>query len=323
MTGDKMNPSISDSVKSGVNAANKGLQGIGLYAAGWTLAAVFSVGAIMFTFPPVKAIGQVVKNRPPAAAPATTQPVPSADEAAKAQGTESTPEEKEVKAWALRALPVMILAGLFLMVAGIFLFGGQVGYLAKLVRGEAAKAADFLEAAKKSFKALFAAAMLSIGLGASIILVIGGLIALTQAVLPKLLAVVVTVLLALGLIAVIVWLGIRLFFWQLAVPADRLGPIEAWKASFRATKGRWGQVFLFSIVLWLISLAVNLVFRLLGSMGALFGAGVGGFVAMIVGLLSIAGGLYVSFLTTAAIIRYFDETKKSGEQVFAGTPPTS
>ena len=106
-----------------------------------------------------------------------------------------------------------------------------------------------------------------------------------------------------------VWLGVRLAFWPLAVVIDRRGPIAGLAATFRATRGRWMQLFglmaLFGLMgfgLWLVGVLLEVAGRAVG--GA---AEVG--IAIVSSLAMLTANLYLGFATLAALIRFYEDTK--------------
>ena len=297
-----MNPSIKKAIGSGFNAANKSFLCMILYVSLWVVATLLVFLVMIPTKPPVQSLANVFKNRSELAAPQANAAAAPGQEVKK---REPTPEEKEIEQWFLRIWPVVMLMVLFLILAGIFLYGGQIGYLTKQIRGEPAKTSDFMTAASKSFIPLVGVYLLSFALIGAPLLVGGGLIALSAKIFPTAFSILLSAVFIVSVLVLFAWLGVRLVFSGLAVPADHIGPIESLKTSFRITKGRFWNVVLFSVVLNLISLAVDVSFRLLNWIGGFMG----GALIFILAFLSIGIGIYLAFLKEAATIFYYDEAK--------------
>ena len=207
--------------------------------------------------------------------------------------------EEAAFAWLARAWPVMLFSFLFAMLAGLFLNGGQIGYVGQLEATEQSSLPAFLASAKRSFVPLLGAWAISTGAVIAAALVIGliafilGLLTFLPGALLAILGVVLGIAATVGLI----WLAVRLVFWFPAIVLDGLGPIEGLRASFAVTKGRWLKVFLLGVVVALVSMGVGLVFQVLGAAG--------GIVNVLVTIISMVVNLYMGFALLAVYISFY------------------
>jgi hypothetical protein len=229
-------------------------------------------------------------------------------------------QERRLIEWLGRAWPLLLVCVLALVAANVWLTGGQIGYLAKRVMTQQAAVAEFWRVGARAFWPVLGAVLLSfvivVGLGVLMVLLGAGLAVLVSA-LPDLAAALVGLILGLLALAVLVWLGVRLVFWLIAVVTEPVGPIRGLSASFRATKGHWWRSFGLMALLGVISLATMLIFGLADRLGAFIG-GAGG--AVLSGLSNILGwvaGVFLGFVATAALIRFYADTKS------APTPDTA
>jgi hypothetical protein len=119
------------------------------------------------------------------------------------------------------------------------------------------------------------------------------------------------VLVGLAALVAMVYVGIRLSFWFIAVVADRLGWIDGCRASLRVTKGRWLKVAGLGLVLLAISFAIGLPFSFLEWIGNRIGgvgASIFGVIANVAGAIA---SLYVGFALLAAFIKFYVDAKPS------------
>lgn len=258
----------------------------------------------------------------PATQPATATPA-TAPPPALTQGSRGAPSPRaatdaaertrQLDAWFSRAWPLLLVCLLLFVAANVWLNAGQIGYLAQ--RGgpappPGAGLAAFWTAGTQAFGALLAASllmMLAVGLP------FVAFIAVSVALPPG--GRVMVLLLGIAALVGLVWLGVRFFFFAIAIVLDRQGAVAGFKTSFRLTRGRWWKVFGLALVLAFISYAVLLPFSLVEWVGTL----TGGAAAVVFGLLGNLGtllaSLFMGFLSLAAFIQCYQDLKSS--------PPTT
>lgn len=202
-------------------------------------------------------------------------------------------------AWLARAWPVMLFSFLFAMLAGLFLNGGQIGYVGQLEATEQSSLPAFLASAKRSFVSLLGAWAISTGavIGAALAIGLLAFILGLMTFLPGALLAILGVILGIAATAGLVWLAVRLVFWFPAIVLDGLGPIEGLRASFAVTKGRWLKVFLLGVVVALVSMGVGLIFQVLGAAG--------GIVNVLVTIISLFVNLYMGFALLAVYVSFY------------------
>ncbi len=250
------------------------------------------------------------------ATPATTQTIQAVREARER-------EARMVQEWIARSWPVLLISILCLITANLWLTGGQVGYLAEQVARQSATLSTFWIAGTQAFRALLLASLVWL-LSMSGLLLVAVLIALLFSVLggklPVWVLIVPGLLLIIGVVAGLVWAGVRLSLWFIAIVADRLGPIAGLKVSFHATRGRWWKTAGLGLLVALISYAVWLVVVLLEWIGNT----IGGPMALIMGILGNVGGLvaslYIGFAGLAAFIQFYADTKSGAASAAASLP---
>ena len=290
-----MEPGIGRSLKQGVLTASRSWAGIGFFAAIWLVVVGIAVGCIAATNPP-----PALFQSPAVAAPAAQAPGTSATAAADVERT------RELDAWFGRAWPLLLVCLLLFFSVNVWLNAGQVGYLAQRVATGRATVSEFAAAGSRAFGALLAASFLMmLGVGApfalfwilSVALPSGGRV----------------IMLLLGVIAVaaLVWVGVRLFFFSIAIVAERLGPVAGFKASFRLTRGHWWKIFALAVLLGVLSYAALLPFTFLEWLGGVLG----GPAALVLGLLgnlgTILASLFMGFASLAAFIQCYHDLKSS------------
>ncbi|MDP3702856.1 MAG: hypothetical protein Q8R78_00485, partial [Candidatus Omnitrophota bacterium] len=119
-----------------------------------------------------------------------------------------------------------------------------------------------------------------------------------------------------------VWLGVRLAFWPLAVVIDRRGPIAGLATTFRATRGRWTRLFGLMTLFGLMGFGVWLAGTLLEVVGRSLGGPAEVTMAVLSGLLSLGANLYLGFATLASLIRFYEDTKSVAPSG-TGTAPSA
>lgn len=317
-----MEPAIGRSIKEGFRATNRSWAALGLVVGSWVVVWVVAGLMVVLTQVPAELF------RPPAALQQTAAPdagtpgAPAAPEDDQAQAVRETEENRLRIAgeWFGRAWPMLLVALLFLSGISTWLYGGQIGYLAKQVRGEPTKISEFWIAGTRAFWPLLGGWLISLLLAVGIVAAIV-LVALAIAALPDAVSGILGVILTIAGVVALVWLLVRAVLWFVAIVADRLGPIAGLTASFRATRGRWWKLFGLLLLLLLIALGVGLVFALFEGLGDLLG----GVSAVAIRFLSsvlqlVVVNLYLGFAMTAALIRFYEDTKSVAATGGSGAP---
>ena len=311
-----MEPRIGQVIKDGFRTASRSWPGIGLFIAGWGALIVLVGAGLAMTHPPVELLqGPETGAGTALTAPAETPAVPtSTTPVATPLPVEDATQraERVVGAWFGRAWPMVLALGLLFIAGSTWLNGGQIGYLAARITAGSAALAEFWTAGSRAFGPLLAGSM--IGLAAVAVLaavwfaLVVGLIGSESTVL-----VVLGVLLAALIVAAVVWLGVRLSFWFIAIVQDRRGPLAALKASFQATRGRWWRVLWLGCLAGLIGYGAVLPFALLGFLGRLAGGALEAVLTLIGNLAGAIASLFVGFAMLSSYIRFYQETKSSSQ----------
>lgn len=273
----------------------------------------------------------VTKAAPPTAA---APPMP-ASEAAKVTTPAGSPEtlkrqraaeqDRIVADWFKRAWPALLFCVAMFIVANVWLSGGQIGYLAKLVTNQPAKLSDFISSGTASFGTLLGASLV-------LLLALGGLSLLVALVVVLLSAVsrvtpgwfvgILGLLLGPGAIIGLVWVFVRAAFWFIAIVVEHQGIVNGVKASFRASRGRLWPVAGLGVVMVAIGYGVWVPFGILEWVGNLIGGGTAVGLGLISNVLGLIASLYVGFTTLAAYLCFYTDTKTAPAQptVSAITP---
>lgn len=311
-----MQPGVMRSIGEGFRAAVKSWPGIGLFVAVAIPVTVAVVIGVAVTNPPAELFepGVTAELAPPAqpaepAAPAAspTTPAPSPLERERARREE---QARVVTQWFGRAWPALLLIALFAFAANVWLTGAQIGYVGKRVLTQQARASDFWTEGARAFGAL-------LGVNGLTLLGYGGLMILAVLFIALLSSMSGLAAAGLGLVIgvpvalAIIWVAVRLSFWSPAVVMDRLGPIAGLKASFRATRGRWWRVFGLWVLLTLIGLGLQIVFRAFSTLGGLIGGLGGTILDVIVAIPAILASLVLAFATPAASVRFYEDAKSN------------
>lgn len=349
-----MSASIGRSVVEGFRAANRSWIGIGFVAGCW-LALLLAVLAIFSITRPPRALFEepaaeqavapppapAVPNAPAsdtatvdvfaqmAATGEATPPVPAAppapdpQEAARQRGAE---RDRVIGEWFGHVWPLALIVTLGLIAASTWLSAGQIGYLAKHVTAPPARLTEFWESATRSFWPCLGASclwLLMVGglLGAAVLLI--GIGAALSQILPPWVLVLLGVVALGALIGAMIYFGIRLSLWTVAVVADRTGPIAGLKASLRATRGRWWTTCWLVVLLMLINVGIQLACRLLLVLSGSPGGAIG--VALIIATMTayFVASFYVGFADLAALVRFYEDTKASPAATAGGRSPQS
>lgn len=331
-----MGPSIGRSIREGFRAANRSWACMGVVAG-------LSVGIILIVLV-VALVSFFVTVSPAELARETAAPAPETQQVAPeatAPATDAAPvdvfnelttaddvappvqnattgqaedTERLFREWFQRAWPVALPVALCAVAAFLWLYGGQIGYLAQRVTTQQASLSAFWAAGGRAFGPLVGASLLSLlifGGGLLAVALLTGLVAAFAGPTPHWALVAVAVLFYLTLFIGWVWLSIRLVFWFISIVVDRLGPLAGLKASFRATRGRWWRVFGLSALLGLIGIGVWVPFGLLEALEKNVGGAAGPIIVLVSSLLNGAANLYLGFASSAAFIRFYEDTKSA------------
>jgi len=248
---------------------------------------------------------------PPPARASVTSPAPKTTETARKNDEE---RNRIIGEWLRQAWPVLALCVLLFLLANTWLYGGQVGYLAKQVTAPPTSLSEFWAAGARSFGALLGASLLGLLVGIGFVLVIGlmgWLASLLPGALPHWMRTLLDWSVGLAILVGLIWLAVRLSFWFIAIVTDRQGPVAGVRASFRASRGRWWKLFWLIGLFVLINIGVGLPFRVLEAIGNIAG-GMAALTTLIVSrLLSVSANLYLMFTSAAALIRFYEDTKSA------------
>lgn len=273
-----------------------------------------------------------------AALPAAAAPTP-ASEAAKVAMPAATPaksaetikrqraaeQDRIVADWFKRAWPALLFCVAMFIVVNVWLSGGQIGYLAKLVNRQPATVSDFVATGTASFGTLLGASLVLLlalgGLSLLVALVVVLLSALSR-VTPGWFVGILGLLLGLGAIIGLLWLFVRAAFWFIAIVIEHQGIVNGLKASFRASRGRWWPVAGLGVVMVAIGYGVWVPFGILEWVGNLIGGGTAVGLGLISNVVGLVASLYVGFTTLAAYLCFYTDAKTTPAQppVGAVTP---
>lgn len=231
-------------------------------------------------------------------------------------------QEQVLLEWLGRAWPVLLIAFLMALVAGVWLYGGQVGYLATRIRGTPTGVSTFWQSGTQAFGSLLVASLLAFAavLGASLLVAALGFV---LSLLPPAVGGALGILLILALVAALAWLIVRVAFWAVAIVVDRLSPIAGLRASFRVTKGRWSKTFGLVALAALITMGAGLPFALLEAVGNLMEGTVGRVIVFLINFVGSLVGVYIGFATTAAYIRFYEDAKGTPTSTVMGGPTSA
>lgn len=343
-----MEPGIGRSIKEGFRAANRSWAGIGFMAACSIGILLVTVLGVMATNPPqelfqqpaaderepvspaeqaaqqvpvpeekpgdlFKQMGAAEESPAPAQSPEAMVDVdPAAGSPSTAEAEARAKQERALRQWLGRAWPVLLVLAIIVFSASLWIAGGQIGYLVQWVRGERARVSEFWVAGTRSFGALLAGSLMWLlalgGLSLMVSLVVMALSALAGAA-PGWIAVVLGLLLGLAGVTGLIWAGVRLSFWFIAIVADRLGPIQGLRSGFRRSRGRWWRLFCLGVLMVLISVATQLPFGILEGIGNLIGGAAAVALVVVSNLTGSVVNLYVAFAMLAAYVRFYEDTK--------------
>ncbi len=345
-----MAPTIGRSIREGVLAANRSWAVIAAMVGCWVLVFVVVGGLLVTTHMPPEILREPEQDTsasvpalamspsqtpPPAAASAVPPAAGSAVAGAAAPGGTQTAAERDRERtritleWIGRAWPVLSLCLLLLIIAGAWIQSAQLGYLAKQVAGEHPTISEFVRAGTRTFGAILGATWLSLAAVAGIIVLLGldgALLILLSRVVPGIVIGLLVVLEAVAVVIGLLWVGVRLAFWFIAIAADGLGPVQGLRATFGATRGRWWEIFGCTMVLLAIGMGVQIAAGLFSAVMNGLGAVIGDPIAVVCSLLghgmSIVAILFAGFVIPGAYIQYYKDLTDSpavktyvGEQV--------
>lgn len=212
------------------------------------------------------------------------------------------------EAWVTRNWPVALACAVVLAAAGLWLYGGQVGYLSALAASQPARLALVWRAGTQAFGGLLGAALLSLAAGLALLagfVLVTWSLSLLAGRIPDLLLDALALLVLVSLGVGVIWLSVRLVFWWVAIAARRLGPLAALRASWRASRGHWWRLLGLGVVLTVLLGGAQWALALVGAvLGGLSGAA-GLVVGALFGVAQAVLGVYLGVVFTAALLRYF------------------
>lgn len=262
---------------------------------------------------------QPAGSEPTAQTPEPTQPAEAepADTAPTPPPAAPDPEERArlaeqerveiLQDWFADAWPALL--GVFLLTVGLGLWleGGQLGYLSQIAQTERGSVKEFLASGLRAFVPLLGTVFLSLLALAVVILLAVLVIALAGALGPAVGGIITMVLAAVGIVGWL-WIMVRTVFWPTAIVLDRLGPIAAFKATWRNTRGRWWKLAGLGALLLLIFFGVGIVVGILGMLGAV-GGPVGVALGWLAAILEFVANTYLGFVSAGAVIRFYLDAK--------------
>jgi len=318
-----MAPAIKRSIGQGFRTANRSWLGIGFLIGCWIVAWLIAVGLVVLT-----RIPRELLNPPQPAAQTETG---LADDAASPAGGETQAEQEAADQWVQTALewlgrawPVLLLALLLMMALGLWLQGGQIGYVAQHVRSGTSSLADFIGAGTKAFVPLLGAwgVSLAAGIALTIVAALGIWVMSLLAEAAGWLATILGILMGVAAVAGLIWLGVKLVFWYIAVVVDGNGPIEGLKTSFRLTRGYWLKLLGLGALLGLISLGLQLGVGLIEGLGNLIGGLFATALSVLGNVLGALVNLFLGFVGIAAFVRFYEDIKAGASASPPGAAPS-
>jgi len=258
------------------------------------------------TPPPAKAA--------PADAVAPAEPAAPAPTTAAAGAVVPTDQNRLVREWLGHAWPMVGLVVLLVLAAGAWLYGGQIGYLTARLRGQPATASTFFASGTTTFWPVLGSSLLSLAVTGGMGLAIG-LVVLVFSGLPIAVSRVLNVIVVVAGVVAVVWVLVRLSLWFVAVVVDQRGPLGGLRASVEATRGKWWKTFGLLALLGVIGMSATVALNLLAGLGAVLGGPGGAVLQAVVTILQmLIVNLYLGFAITAALIRFYEDTKAPAAQ---------
>ena len=295
---------LGQSLKGGFQTANRSWAGMLVYAG--SLVVIVSVAILAFV---IGSLSTGVLQQLPEVVKTYGQ-IQNQDPTAASQNMDQI--RKAFVPWLSRIWPALLVSGLLVVVSGVWIYCGQVSYLAKLIREGSAQISEFWAGPIRTLVPVFLAGLLSIGILGALVAAIASVAALLSQI-SRPFAWVFASLSVIVAIGLLIWLGVRLSFCYISIVADRLGPISGLWASFKITKGHWWYTFGFFVVIALISFAVGAGFQILvrgtGKMDSWSGLILG----VPAALLSVGINLYMNFFKLASKICFYNGLKAGGE----------
>jgi len=319
-----MEPSIGRSIRQGWSTAARSWPAIGLFAVLWMAVGFMTMLGVAVTEPPDEILAPITEETTapvaPAPAPAAATEAPSDPLSPEAVPSDSAPPaarelERRMELlgeWFGRAWPVLLACALLFVAGNVWLFGGQIGYLARRRQDAAVKLSELWKAGTRSFLPLAGGWLLSLaGVAALVVggVLIGLLFSLLPAAVPDGLIAAVAVLLVLAALAGVLWLMVRLAFWFIAIVVDRIGPIAGLRASLRASRGRWWPVAGLGALVVAISFGASLPFALVEWLSKALGGVAGQIVLLISNVAGFVVSLFVGFVGLAAFLGFYEDAK--------------
>lgn len=308
-------PGIRRSIRQGFRAANQSWWGLGFVIGLSAVALVLVAAGIKATHPPKAAWGaflQVGRIADRGVTAETFFTSPGKDKNLRDQLTE---EGQAAVDWLKQAWLMLLICVAGFFAVSIWLKAGMIRYLAKHISAQETRISECWEGAgllKICGALLMVKGLLTLGLPcvALAFSIASALILSSFKLLDE--KGFVSVFLMILVLGGPVWYLLRASFSDIAVVVDQLGPIAGLRASFRNTQGRWLQVFGLHLVALLIYSSVELFILLLSTMTSFLG----GFFMWIMRVSMLLVTFYLSLVTQAAFIQFYEDTKtqrKEGE----------
>lgn len=309
-----MEPGIGSSIRQGFQVANRSWVGVGFLATCWIVLGLLAVGTLSLTKVPWEALRQAPQEDTGFLDEETDMDMEeeSTDETA-VEDDLLTPQQREqadaISGWLSGAWPVLVLWVLALIAASLWLQGGQIGYLSRLVTTEQARVSEFWKTGSRVFLPLlggWAISFFAVVIIAALIALVVWLVSLIP--LPGFLQAILGILSIIALLVGLVWLSARVLFWFIAIVTDNAGPVSGLTSSFHVTAGRMKKVLGLLGLIAAISIGVALLFALIEGLAG-FAGGAGGVITLISNLLGAVVNLYLGFAFLAAFIRFYVDAK--------------
>jgi hypothetical protein len=109
-----------------------------------------------------------------------------------------------------------------------------------------------------------------------------------------------------------IWLLVRTCLWFQAIVADNLGPLEGLRASFDATRGRWWLTAALMLLTGAAAALITGAFDAVGQAAKSLGGPEGAAMQLAIGLLGLAGTVYVFTWATAVTVCYYLGIRSAG-----------
>ena len=210
--------------------------------------------------------------------------------------------------WFADAWPGLLAVLLLTVGLGLWLEGGQVGYLGQIAQTGRGSVAEFWRSGLRAFGPLAVTVLFSL-LAVLLALLVGALVVALAGALGPVAGAIITLILTVALVGGWLWVMVRTVFWPTAIVVDRLGPVTAFKTTWRSTRGRWWKLAGLGALLLAIFFGVGIVVGILDVIAQAIGGPIGTAIAWAGAILEFAGNIYLGFVSAGAVIRFYLDTK--------------